>query len=452
MVTMADTAFRNPGVELEPALAPSMVAPLGSLHVMGHNSTTDFWDTVEHRFQCQRRETLYHKNPADAVSQWEAAMDEAGNLYDRTVLSGQPGQPSQRRAQRIAEFTRKYAFTAKPYQDVSLRVRGPVLYDLNHNFCYGWAESEQATSTLFSALWMTPLGLAAKAALAAVRAVDKKPEKAPPLVQSRQHLKAADFILRDGQHSAQLMRTYPAYKEKSIKECYANLTRLTQHYIFIQNQYIQYEDWATHLTTCVEKLRSAGYTKPIYVFILTSTPEANGMDLATYNIALKLGRSDTMAVEHAETVGQAKRGKTKMPITAEELEKRGIKALMGSMWSGASKPKSADDYEETYIHAKVAIVDDAAFTVGSANLNVRSMALDSELNLLSQAKDVAFELRRRLFKQCTNDEGAVQFADMEDTFNKWLKLMDKNTAAMANSSPCRARSPRSTSTGSRARR
>jgi phosphatidylserine/phosphatidylglycerophosphate/cardiolipin synthase-like enzyme len=94
-----------------------------------------------------------------------------------------------------------------------------------------------------------------------------------------------------------------------------------------------------------------------------------------------------------------------------------------------------DDYEETYIHAKVAIVDDAAFTVGSANLNVRSMALDSELNLLSQSKDVAFELRSKLFRQCTNDEGPAQFGDMEKTFNKWLTLMEKNTKAMAKGQP-----------------
>ncbi|MFC5548435.1 phospholipase D-like domain-containing protein [Massilia aerilata] len=406
-------------------------------YVMGHNSTTDFWDTVGHRFQCSRRETLYKKNPANAVSQADTAWDEAADLYDRQVqaFSGLPERPSQRRAQRIAEFVKKYAFTAKPYQDVSLRVRGPVLYDMNHNFCYGWAESEQATSTLFNALWMTPPGLVVKAALAVAKAIDKTPEKAPALVQSRQHLKAADFILRDGQHSAQLMRTYPAYKEKSIKECYANLTRLAQKYIFIQNQYIQYEDWAEHLMKCAEKLRDAGFTKPIYVFILTSTPETDGMDLATYDVAIQLGNSETMKVEHEEAAAKARRGKAKMPITASELERRGIRALMASMWTGSPQPKSANDYEETYIHAKVAIVDDAAFTVGSANLNVRSMALDSELNLLSQAKDVAFELRRKLFKQCTNDEGPAQFADMKETFNQWLTLMQDNTKAMANREP-----------------
>jgi phosphatidylserine/phosphatidylglycerophosphate/cardiolipin synthase-like enzyme len=150
---------------------------------------------------------------------------------------------------------------------------------------------------------------------------------------------------------------------------------------------------------------------------------------------MQLGNSDTMKVEHAETVAKARRGKAKMPITVAELERRGIRALMASMWTGAPKPKSVDDYEETYIHAKVAIVDDAAFTVGSANLNVRSMALDSELNLLSQSKDVAFELRSKLFRQCTNDEGPAQFGDMEKTFNKWLTLMEKNTKAMAKGQP-----------------
>lgn len=449
--------FRGPALEGEKYKSSALNGTLGSIYpthhqkmilidyetpdravgyVMGHNSTTDFWDTVEHRFQDLRRETLYKKNPAEAVGQLATAMDEARDWYrQQQEQLGLPVQPSAQKSQRIAEFNNKYAFTAKPYQDVSLRVRGPVLYDLNHNFCYGWAESEEATSTLSNALWMTPPGMAVKAALAVTKEIGKKSESVPPLVQNRKHLKAADFILRGGQHSAQLMRTYPAYKEKSIKECYANLTRLTHHYIFIQNQYIQYEDWATHLTSCVETLRKAGYTKPIYVFILTSTPESDGMDLATYDIARQLGRSDTMAVEHAETVALAKRGKTKMPITAEALAERGIYALMASMWSGAPQPRSANDYEETYIHAKVAIVDDAAFTVGSANLNVRSMALDSELNLLSQAMDVALDLRRKLFRQCANDEGPAQFADMKETFNKWLKLMKKNTDAMAKGLP-----------------
>jgi len=66
---------------------------------------------------------------------------------------------------------------------------------------------------------------------------------------------------------------------------------------------------------------------------------------------------------------------------------------------------------------------------------VRSMALDSELNLLSEAKDVAFDLRKRLFDQCTNNVGPAQFGDMEETFKEWLDVMRENTKAMANREP-----------------
>ncbi|MFC5547965.1 phospholipase D-like domain-containing protein [Massilia aerilata] len=409
-------------------------------YVMGHNSTTDFWDTAAHRFEDRRRETLYKKNPAEAIGKLTAAVDEAQDWYERQMrsMSGLPDLASQRKTERLMEFIRKYGFTAKPYQDVSLRVRGSILYDMNHNFCFGWAESEPGTPALNNAIWMTPPGMAGVEEPVAVKGAGQALAALPALAQSRRHFKAADFALKDCHHSAQLLRTYPAYQEKSIKECYANLTRLTHHYIFIQNQYVQYKEWATYLTACVEKLRSAGYTKPVYVFILTSTPETDGMDLATYDVALQLGSSHTMKVEHEETLKRARRGKAKMPITAEKLAEQGIRALMASMWSSAEQPRSPKDYEETYIHAKVAIVDDAAFTVGSANLNVRSMALDSELNLLSQAMDVAFDLRKKLFNQCTGDEGPAQFGDMGETFKDWLTLMENNTKAMANGWPLKS--------------
>jgi phosphatidylserine/phosphatidylglycerophosphate/cardiolipin synthase-like enzyme len=325
-------------------------------------------------------------------------------------------------------FIKKNGFIAKPYQDVSMRVRGPILYDMNHNFCHGWAEAEAAREIASSDTAKAAIGLISGPTSFAV--IEKK-RAGSTLAESRAHLKATDFTLTNGRHSAQLLRTYPAYKEKSIKECYANLTRLTQHFIFIQNQYVQYEDWATHLTHCAEKLRNAGYAKPIYVFIVTSTPEVSGMDHATYSVAKHLGQSKNMVVEHNESLNLAERRKTATPISPVELEKRGIKALMASMWSGSATPRSKNDYEETYIHAKVAIVDDAAFTVGSANLNVRSMALDSELNLLSQAAAVAFDLRTRLFKQCTGDPGPEQFADMTKTFESWLQIMEKNSAKMS---------------------
>ncbi|WP_373888109.1 phospholipase D-like domain-containing protein [Massilia sp. Root418] len=108
---------------------------------------------------------------------------------------------------------------------------------------------------------------------------------------------------------------------------------------------------------------------------------------------------------------------------------------MGSLWTCAAQPKvgvlRATDYEEIYIHTKVAIVDDAAFTIGSANLNLRSMALDSELNVLSDAMDVAYKLRCDLFVQCTGKPGPPQFASMAQTFLSWRDAMQENEDSKA---------------------
>jgi len=236
----------------------------------------------------------------------------------------------------------------------------------------------------------------------------------------------------DGQHSVQLIRTQPMYLEKGAKECYANLTRQMMHYMFLQNQYIQYVTWAEYLVYCVGNLRKADYLKPIYIFILTSTPERDQMDLPTYEVVGKLGMSEAMKVEHDQAMERARKGKGEQPITPAQLAKQGINVFMGSLWTCAHiEGKLRDeDYEEIYIHAKVAVVDDAAFTIGSANLNLRSMAMDSELNILSQAQDVAFKLRSDLFTQCTGDAGPAQFADMAKTFSYWKALAKKNIELM----------------------
>jgi phosphatidylserine/phosphatidylglycerophosphate/cardiolipin synthase-like enzyme len=420
-------------------------------YVMGHNSVTDFWDTAAHTFRDPRRETLYRKNPKEITSQVDAALDDASHFFYDSLYPGRTDKPS-RRQERMIKFMEEHAFTAKPYQDVSMRVRGPVLFDLNHNFCEGWSESRLASSMMRHSFSVVEAVLPV---LATAYAAAKKMLDAPDLsakeeqavlkdpdegfIGRRKQLAPAAFKLKHGPHSAQLLRTQPMHDEKGIKECYANLTRQMERYIFIQNQYIQYEEWATYLIECVQRLRKDGYTKPINVFILTSTPESDGMDLPTYAVAKKLGQSRTMVYEHNEAVALAKQGKAPMPISPQMLSKSGINVVMGSLWTCAPAPKSQDDYEEIYIHAKVAIVDDAAFTIGSANLNVRSMALDSELNVLSQAMDVAFQTRRELFFQCAGSHGPEQFGDMADSLKDWKQLAVDNLAAKEKIGPLTSR-------------
>jgi phosphatidylserine/phosphatidylglycerophosphate/cardiolipin synthase-like enzyme len=155
------------------------------------------------------------------------------------------------------------------------------------------------------------------------------------------------------------------------------------------------------------------------------------MDRPTYDVAGSIGMSTTMRVEHEEAIAKAQKEKTMSPITAEEFAEHGLNVFMGSLWTCADKETalSSTDYEEIYIHAKVAVVDDAAFTIGSANLNLRSMVLDSELNVVSDAFDVAYKLRTDLFEQCTQDPGPKQFHNMAKTFKKWSVLSSENFRA-----------------------
>ena len=402
-------------------------------YVMGHNSITDFWDTAAHIYRDPRRETFYR---ADPLSFDEGpALDHGAGPYLGTAY--RPSEAELQTKQRALEAAlKRNAYVAKPYQDVSARVRGPILHDLNHNFCQGWHESTPPSSYFTEKYWLVTKYLA-RGIHAISRSVQKLVHRDPDhdFAERRKAIKPDAFILRGGQHSMQLMRTQPMHGEKTIKECYANLNRQAHHYIFIQNQYIQYGAWAEHLKSCVQNLRKGGFSKPIYVFILTSTPERDGMDIATYDVAQQLGQSASMKFEHEQAVEEARKGKREMPLTPKQLSKSGINAVMGSLWTCAQPRPKPDEYEEIYIHAKVAIVDDAAFTIGSANLNLRSMAIDSELNVLSQAKDVAYKLRCDLFTQCFGAPGPGQFADMQNTFKDWQDRMEENAQAMKGNKP-----------------
>ncbi|MFZ3289372.1 MAG: phospholipase D-like domain-containing protein [Telluria sp.] len=64
-----------------------------------------------------------------------------------------------------------------------------------------------------------------------------------------------------------------------------------------------------------------------------------------------------------------------------------VSAFVGDRWR----------YREIYIHSKLMLVDDLYFTLGSANLNQRSMAVDSEINLVSVNPQLVQRLRRRIW-------------------------------------------------------
>lgn len=230
-------------------------------YVMGHNSITDFWDTDKHLFRDPRRETFYSMDHAAL----QAAAWKEGDCYD-TPAPGYVVSDSQLAARErlVQSYIDKHSHVTKPYQDVSCRLRGAVLYDLNHNFCQAWRESSRSGSLFQETCWLVAK-VATKLLLptSPVKNLESILEhEADPFesdfIKKRNEIKLSAFNLTGGRHGVQLLRTQPLHGEKSIKECYANLTRQMFHYIFIQNQYFQYQDWADHLIDCVGRLRTAG--------------------------------------------------------------------------------------------------------------------------------------------------------------------------------------------------
>ena len=86
-------------------------------------------------------------------------------------------------------------------------------------------------------------------------------------------------------------------------------------------------------------------------------------------------------------------------------------------------------YREIYIHSKLLLVDDSFFTLGSANLNQRSMAVDSEINVATNDVGHATALRRRVWAQLTGgkyDGGNATPQEIKATFSSWVILMKQN--------------------------
>jgi len=95
-------------------------------------------------------------------------------------------------------------------------------------------------------------------------------------------------------------------------------------------------------------------------------------------------------------------------------------------------------YREIYIHSKLMFVDDVYTTLGSANLNARSMAGDSELNICTEEWAFTKEARRRVWGNLAGEDldgGHGSRTDIESTFSSWHQRMDRNKKNRSSSFP-----------------
>ncbi|MBB3223026.1 phospholipase D-like domain-containing protein [Pseudoduganella umbonata] len=383
-------------------------------YVMGLNSVTDYWDTAEHKLEDPLREQGGEKETKECIQQ----VKDAGFK------------------------------TFKPLRDYACRIdRGGTLIALYKNFTAAW-EGDSYSKV--------------------------KAQRAKPMMDVRDWENGPAVLRRkpaSGDCTAQIVRTSAEDRDISNRDSYFTATdnaTMGAGYIYIENQYFQYEEWSRRLLETRKKscalynkaCGAAGKTlrdlPPMHVFIVTPTPERAQMIPRTYDSLATLGlhgglekqqemidrvnktpkqgpyvttpksmpaaNNELTVVEHANSIDK--------PDMARLERDYGIRACVTMLYA-CGKDGGRWRYREIYIHSKLMIVDDLFLTLGSANLNHRSMAVDSEINISVLDPVHAKKLRKRVWSQLTGKTamgGEGSKKEMAVTFKSWVRLMEMNKA------------------------
>jgi phosphatidylserine/phosphatidylglycerophosphate/cardiolipin synthase-like enzyme len=418
-------------------------------YVMGLNSVTDYWDTAQHKLEDPRREQGV-KSAKENVQRPRCAnlagcehtkrckkLEECLNVTDPGAVEAA--------AARKAGFHSGFR-TMIPYQDYACRIsRGASLECVHTNFITAWERAEDKPKTAAT----MPCELRA----------DRSCQAAPAALS----VKAVA-----GDSTVQIVRTQPQDQDKTIKEIYmlAAAKAALGGYLYAENQYFQYQEWTEHLMQARQKVVAAwgaasaksgekAREMPVmHVFIVIPFPERDAMVPRTYDALAMLGQQHTMTGQVAmiEECNKHPTGMTRnaqgIPVTqpppavvqhANSISRTDIATLentLGTKVSVAMLQTCGIDqerwrYREIYIHSKLLIVNDSFLTLGSANLNQRSMAVDSEINIATDDPTHARDLRKRVLSQLsggTVDGGSGTETELKKDFKKWTNLMNKNKA------------------------
>lgn len=231
-----------------------------------------------------------------------------------------------------------------PRHDLTARIEGPAVADLESNFRQRWND------------------LIDQDAAYAAQASHLFDPAAPRAIEGR-----------SGVAAVQVVRTMPdPVNERSVLDVYLRAVRAAKRLIYIENQYFR-STWVTDAV--VESLRA---NPSLELIVLTKRSEANGV--------LSGGWSH-------ECVSR-------------------IRAVRPSFTLyGLFVPRADEDdvlhLEEVDLHAKLMIVDDHFYTVGSCNLNDRGFEFEGEINVAVVDPNEAWRLRFALFREHLADDPGV---------------------------------------------
>lgn len=349
--------------------------------VMGHNMLDEYWDTNDH-----------------------SALDRHPDT-----------KPAPNRGAR--------GFT--PRQDISCQVSGPILEYLHHNFAMAW-----------------------------------KKETGEDLMGPRDAKKVGLQLCPLGPvQLLQILRTQPQVGKRDIEAAYLNAINNATQFIYIENQYFRWPPLAEAIKQAAERLTAKGRNPALngtlHLFVITNDTE-DGMGAGTVNtqrMLESLGRADTMPevtkLRRIEQVrnevprnpwpnsrdaagrSELRDWRTEQARRVQEIRENtvlpnrdipGLKVHMCSLVAPDSP--AGQPWMPVYVHSKLMIVDDVYTIQGSANINTRSMQVDTELNIAHEWRSVTQKLRRRLWGLHTKGKGGQD--DTKLAFGTWEEIMSRN--------------------------
>ncbi|WP_242665877.1 phospholipase D-like domain-containing protein [Paraburkholderia ginsengiterrae] len=144
------------------------------------------------------------------------------------------------------------------------------------------------------------------------------------------------------------------------------------------------------------------------------------------NIAASQQEAATAARRVNELKSQLEKAKTEDP---QKLNIPGLNVHICTLVP-PDTPKGGA-WNEVYIHSKLMIIDDVFVAHGSANVNLRSMEVDSELNICHESMRVTQPLREKLWGIHTNGMGVGKKEvngrlDAQNAFKSWGEIIARN--------------------------
>ncbi len=270
-------------------------------------------------------------------------IEKAGD-YDRWDTPEHPFTTPLRRNQQGA--------TPHPWHDAHALIEGPAAADVETNFRQRWndvVERHRLNQSLIVPEHSLPPEVDSSSIVQIVRTIPEHTYRFPPPII------------------------------RSIAQVYQRATRNIQRFVYLENQYF----WLHAFF---------GIDSP---FAGTDSPEME-QNIRNLGVALRGGAAMALILPDHPNVGRAFTDAGLARLRAEAPEAVDEGRLEPFCLATSEREGDTTHYRPIYVHAKVAVVDDHWYTIGSGNLNNRGMADDTELNVAVLDPVLAHGLRLML--------------------------------------------------------